>query len=84
MRQAGMKITDKNASKTELAADRKKGLGSIIGKISGKGKLETEIKRLSSRVVELELNLQNTKNQLEKKKLLHDRQLRTGRKLKPT
>ncbi|HII81604.1 MAG TPA: peptide chain release factor-like protein [Methanosarcina sp.] len=63
-------MTDKKAAKTEVATDRKKGLGTIIGKISGKGRLETEIDRLSSRVAELELNLQNTKNQLEKKEIL--------------
>lgn len=63
-------MTDKKASKTEVAADGKKGLGTIIGKISGKGRLETEVDRLSSRVTELELSLQNTKNQLEKKEAL--------------
>lgn len=63
-------MTDKKAAKTEVTAEGKKGLGTIIGKISGKGKLETEIDMLSSRVAELELNLQNTKNQLEKKEAL--------------
>ncbi|MDY0248407.1 MAG: peptide chain release factor-like protein, partial [Methanosarcina mazei] len=63
-------MTDKKASKTEVAADGKKGLGTIIGKISGKGRLETEVERLSSRVAELELGLQNTKNQLERKETL--------------
>lgn len=76
-------MTDKKASKTEVAADGKKGLGTIIGKISGKGRLETEVERLSSRVAELELGLQNTKTSLKEKKHLQDRQLRTDRKLKP-
>jgi peptide subunit release factor 1 (eRF1) len=70
MRKAGGKMTDKKAAKTEVAADGKKGLGTIIGKISGKGKLETEVDRLSSRVAELELALQGAKNQLEKKEAL--------------
>lgn len=63
-------MADKKTAKTEVTAEEKKGLGTIIGKISGKGKLETEIDRLSSKVAELELNLQNTKNQLEKKEIL--------------
>lgn len=63
-------MTDKKASKTEVTADGKKGLGTIIGKISGKGKLETEIDMLSSRVAELELALQGAKNQLEKREAL--------------
>ena len=63
-------MNDKKAAKTEVTADGKKGLGTIIGKISGKGKLETEIDRLSSRVAELEFDLQGAKNQLEKKEAL--------------
>ena len=70
MNKAGRQMTDKKASKTEVATDGKKGLGTIIGKISGKGRLETEVERLASRVDELELGLQNTKNQLEKKEAL--------------
>ncbi|WP_410509156.1 Vms1/Ankzf1 family peptidyl-tRNA hydrolase [Methanosarcina hadiensis] len=63
-------MTDKNAAKTEFKADEKKGLGTIIGKISGKGKLEAEIDRLSLKVAELEFALQGAKNQLEKKEVL--------------
>lgn len=63
-------MTDKKAAKTEVAADGKKGLGTIVGKISGKGKLEAEIDRLSLKVAELEFALQGAKNQLEKKEVL--------------
>ncbi len=63
-------MTDKKATQREATTDGKKGLGTIIGKISGKGRLETEVDRLSSRVAELELNLRNAKNQLEKKEEL--------------
>jgi len=63
-------MTDKKAEKREVAADGKKGFGTIIGKISGKGRLELEVDRLNSRVAELEHALQGTKNQLEKKEAL--------------
>lgn len=63
-------MAEKKAAKIEGTADEKKGLGTIIGKISGKGKLETEVEKLSSRVAELELDLRNTKTQLEKKETL--------------
>jgi len=63
-------MTDKKAMERETAADGKKGLGNIIGKISGKGRLEIEIDTLNSRIADLELALQGAKNQLEKKEAL--------------
>lgn len=63
-------MTDKIAAKREVAAEGKKSLGTIIGKISGKDRLELEVDRLSSRIVELELDLRSAKNQLEKKEAL--------------
>ncbi|KKG15102.1 hypothetical protein EO98_17305 [Methanosarcina sp. 2.H.T.1A.6] len=63
-------MTDKKAAKREVTADGKKGLGTILGKISGKDRLELEVDRLNSRIVELELGLQSAKNQLEKKEAL--------------
>ncbi|WP_048124811.1 Vms1/Ankzf1 family peptidyl-tRNA hydrolase [Methanosarcina lacustris] len=67
-------MTDKIAAKKkltrEVTADGKKGLGTILGKISGKDRLELEIYRLNSRVVELDLSLQSAKTQLEKKEAL--------------
>jgi len=63
-------MTDKKAAKREVAADGKKGFGTIIGKISGKERLELEVERLNSRIAELEHALQGTKNQLEKKEAL--------------
>lgn len=63
-------MTSKENLKKEAAENPKKGLGTIIGKISGKGQFELEIDRLNSRIVKLESDLQNTKNQLEKKETL--------------
>ncbi|MDD4249105.1 MAG: Vms1/Ankzf1 family peptidyl-tRNA hydrolase, partial [Methanosarcina sp.] len=67
-------MTDKKAAKREVTrevtADGKKGFGSILGKISGKDRLELEVDRLNSRIVELELDLRGAKNQLEKKEVL--------------
>lgn len=63
-------MTSKENLKKENAENTKKGLGTIIGKISGKGQYELEIDRLSSRVVKLESDLQNAKNQIEKKEAL--------------
>jgi peptide subunit release factor 1 (eRF1) len=63
-------MTDKKAAQREVAADGKKGLGTIIGKISGKGRLELEVDRLNSRIVELEIDLRGMKNQLEKREAL--------------
>lgn len=63
-------MTDKKVTQREAATDGKKGLSTIIGKISGKDRLELEVDTLNSRVAELELALQVTKNQLEKKEAL--------------
>lgn len=63
-------MTDKKAAKRKVTADGKKGFGTILGKISGKNRLELEVDRLSSRIVELELGLQSAKTQLEKKEAL--------------
>lgn len=63
-------MTDKKAAQREVTADGKKGLGTIIGKISGKDRLELEVDRLNSRIVELEIDLQSTKIQLEKREVL--------------
>ncbi len=56
--------------KEETAKETKTGLGTLIGKISGKGQLELEIDRLNSQVAKLENDLQNAKTQLEKKETL--------------
>lgn len=63
-------MTDKKATQREASTDGKKGLGTIIGKISGKSRLEIEVDTLNSRISELELALQGAKNQLEKKESL--------------
>jgi peptide subunit release factor 1 (eRF1) len=63
-------MTDKKAVRKETSIEGKKGLGTIIGKISGKGQLEIEVDRLTSKVTELECALQGAKNQLEKKEAL--------------
>ncbi|AKB19694.1 MULTISPECIES: Vms1/Ankzf1 family peptidyl-tRNA hydrolase [unclassified Methanosarcina] len=63
-------MTDKIAAKREVTVDGKKGLGTILGKISGKNRLELEVDRLNSRIVELELDLRGAKNQLKKKEAL--------------
>lgn len=62
-------MSDKKAKK-EAAETTKKGLGTLIGKISGKEQLELEIDRLNSQIVRLELDLRSAKNQLEKKEIL--------------
>jgi len=62
-------MNDKKARK-ETSEITKKGLGTLIGKISGKGQLELEIDRLKSQIVRLELDLQSAKSQLEKKEAL--------------
>jgi len=56
--------------KEETAKEAKTGLGTLIGKISGKGQLELEIDRLNSQVVKLENDLKSAKVQLEKKEIL--------------
>jgi peptide subunit release factor 1 (eRF1) len=63
-------MTSKENVKKEAAENKKKGLGTIIGKISGKGQFKIEIDRLNSRIVKLESDLQSTKTQLEKKEAL--------------
>lgn len=63
-------MTDKIAAKREVTSDGKTSLGTILGKISGKDRLELEVDRLNSRIAELELALGGTKNQLEKKEAL--------------
>jgi peptide subunit release factor 1 (eRF1) len=63
-------MTSKEHVKKEAAENTKRGLGTIIGKISGKGQFELEIDRLNSRIVKLESDLQSTKTQLEKKEAL--------------
>jgi peptide subunit release factor 1 (eRF1) len=62
-------MNDKKAKK-ETSEITKKGLGTLIGKISGKEQLELEIDRLESQIVRLELDLQSAKSQLEKKEAL--------------
>jgi len=62
-------MNDKKAKK-ETSEITKKGLGTLIGKISGKEQLELEIARLKSQIVRLELDLQSAKSQLEKKEAL--------------
>ncbi len=59
-------MNDKKTKK-EAAEVTRKGLGTFIGKISGKEQLELEIDRLNSEIVKLELDLRSAKNQLEKK-----------------
>jgi peptide subunit release factor 1 (eRF1) len=63
-------MTIKKNLKQNASEDTKKGLSAFLGKISGKGHLEIEIDRLNSRVVKLELDLLNTRTQLEKKEAL--------------
>ncbi|MHB8100882.1 MAG: Vms1/Ankzf1 family peptidyl-tRNA hydrolase [Methanosarcina sp.] len=63
-------MTSKINVKKEAAEDTKRGLGTIIGKISGRGKFELEIDRLNTRIIKLELDLQSAKTQLEKKESL--------------
>lgn len=63
-------MTSKINVKKEAAEDTKRGLGTIIGKISGRGKFELEIDRLNTRIIKLELDLQSAKTQLEKKEAL--------------
>ncbi|WP_292388184.1 Vms1/Ankzf1 family peptidyl-tRNA hydrolase [Methanosarcina sp. UBA5] len=65
----GRQINDRKEKK-EVSEVTKKGLSTILGKISGKEQLELEIDRLNSQVIKLELNLQSAKNQLEKKEIL--------------
>lgn len=62
-------MNDKKAKK-EATEVTKKGLGTFIGKISGKGQLELEVDRLNSQILKLELDLRSAKNQLEKKETL--------------
>lgn len=62
-------MNDKKAKK-EANEVTKKGLGTFIGKISGKGQLELEVDRLNSQILKLELDLRSAKNQLEKKETL--------------
>jgi len=62
-------MNDKKTKK-ETSEITKKGLGTLIGKISGKEQLELEIDRLESQIVRLELDLQSAKSQLEKKEAL--------------
>jgi len=63
-------MTSKGNLGKETAKNTKKGLGTIIGKISGKGQFELEIDRLNSRIIKLESDLQSAKTQLEKKEVL--------------
>ena len=63
-------MTSKEHIMKEAAENKKKGLGTIIGKISGKEQFELEIERLNSRINKLESDLQSTKVQLEKKESL--------------
>ena len=63
-------MTSKEHIMKEAAENKKKGLGTIIGKISGKEQFELEIERLNSRIDKLESDLQSTKVQLEKKESL--------------
>lgn len=65
----GRQINDKKAKK-EASEVTKKGLGTFIGKISGKEQLENEVERLNAQVVKLELDLRNARNQLDKRETL--------------
>lgn len=65
----GRQISDKKTKK-EATEVTKKGLSIFLGKISGKEQLELEIDRLNSHVIKLELDLQSSRNQLEKKEVL--------------
>ena len=62
-------MNDRKAKK-EVAETPKKGLGTFLGKISGKEQLELEIDRLNSEIVRLELDLRGAKTQLEKKEVI--------------
>lgn len=62
-------MNDRKAKK-EAPETAKKGLGTLIGKISGKEQLELEIDRLNSQIARLELDIQGAKNQLEKREAL--------------
>ena len=66
----GREMTSKEHVIRGAAENKKKGLGTIIGKISGKEQFELEIERLNSRIFKLESDLQSTKVQLEKKEAL--------------
>jgi peptide subunit release factor 1 (eRF1) len=66
----GKQMSSSQNFKKEETENTKKGLGTILGKISGKGQLELEIDRLNSRIFKLELDLQSAKTQLEKKEAL--------------
>lgn len=63
-------MTSRHEARKEAADNTKRGLGTIIGKISGKGQYELEIENLNSRITKLESDLQSTKTQLEKKEAL--------------
>jgi peptide subunit release factor 1 (eRF1) len=63
-------MTDKNNAEIENAREAKKGLGNLIGKISGKGQLELEIDRLNSLRSKLETDLKSARIQLEKRETL--------------
>lgn len=63
-------MNDKKNAKTEDAREAKKGFGTIIGKISGKGQLELEIDRLNSLKSTLETDLKSARTQLEKREAL--------------
>jgi peptide subunit release factor 1 (eRF1) len=56
-------------AKEEAPKNNKKGFGSLIGKISGKDELESEIDRLNSEIEKLKLDITNAKSQLEKKEI---------------
>lgn len=56
--------------KEEPAKETRTGLGTLIGKISGKGQLELEIDSLNSQIAKLELDLGSARTQLEKKEAL--------------
>lgn len=64
-------MADKNQkyAKEEVPKNAKKGFGSLIGKISGKDELESEIDRLNSEIEKLKLDITNAKSQLEKKEI---------------
>lgn len=66
----GREMTSKEHFTKEAPENKKKGLGTIIGKISGKEQFELEIERLNSKITKLESDLQSTKVQLEKKEAL--------------
>jgi peptide subunit release factor 1 (eRF1) len=63
-------MTSKDKIIRDSNENAKRGLGTILGKISGKGQFELEIDRLNSRIVKLESDLQSAKTQLEKKESL--------------